>query len=135
MFFENLGDIAFTIPRNRKGEKPMEALGKYTVKETNEVVEYSFDYLVLEGENAQAKIDDAVSKLGAEKVATDIQRTLKVDSNNTAREKAKSANGHSTRVALTEEQKVENKAKRKANAELLQALVAKGLTLDDIENM
>jgi len=113
----------------------MNAEGKYSVKETGEVVNYDFDYLVLEGNTAQDKIDNAVEQLGADKVAKDIQRTLKTDANNTAREKAKAQNGHSARVALTEEQKAENKAERATNKAILDALKAKGLNLDDIVNL
>ena len=113
----------------------MNAQGKYSVKETGDIVEYSFDYQVLEGDTAQDKIDNAVEVLGADKVAKDIQRTLKNDANNTAREKAKAQNGHSARVALTEEQKAENKAERATNKAILDALKAKGLNLDDIVNL
>ena len=113
----------------------MNATGKYTVKETGEVVSYEFDYLVLEGNTGQEKIENAIETLGADKVSTDIQRTLKVDANNVAREKAKSANGHSTRQPLSEAEKAERKAERQANAELLKALKAKGLSLDDIANL
>ena len=112
----------------------MLATGKYTVKETGETVNYDFEYLVLEGANAQEKIDFAIETLSAGKVAQDIQRTLKVDANNTAREKAKSVNGHSARQPLTEEQKAEKKAERQANAELLKAIREKGLTLEDLLN-
>ena len=113
----------------------MNATGKYSVKETGEIVEYSFDYLVLEGDNAQEKIDNAIENLTAEKVAKDIQRTLKVDANNTAREKAKASNGHSARIALTEEQKQANKAERAGNKAILDALKARGLTLADIAKL
>ncbi len=113
----------------------MNAQGKYSVKDTGEVINYDFDYLVLEGENAQDKIDNAISVLGADKVAKDLQRTLKVDANNTAREKAKAVNGHSSRAVLTEEQKAENKAERASNKAILDALKAKGLTLEDIANL
>ena len=113
----------------------MEAQGKYSVKDTGEVVNYNFDYIVLEGDTAEAKIENAISELGASKVASDIQRTLKVDANNLAREKAKTANGHSTRPVMTEEEKAEAKAKRANNKAILDKLAEKGLTLADIENL
>jgi len=113
----------------------LKAQGKYTVKDTNEVINYDYEYLVLEGSNAQAKIDFAISELGESKVATDIQRTLKVDANNIAREKAKTLNGHSTRQPLTEEQKAENKAKRSQLAEIAKVMLAKGLSLEDIKSL
>lgn len=111
----------------------MEAQGKYTVKDTGEVVNYNFDYIVLEGDSAEAKIENAISELGVTKVASDIQRTLKVDANNLAREKAKTANGHSSRQPMSEEEKAEAKAKRADNKAILDKLVEKGLTLADIE--
>lgn len=113
----------------------MNASGKYKIKDTDEIISYDFDYLVLEGSNAQEKIDNAVSSLGADKVAKDIQRTLKVDANNLAREKAKTTNGHSTRPVMSEDDKLKAKTARKVNAEILEALKAKGLTLADIESM
>lgn len=113
----------------------MNAQGIYNVKESGEKVSYDFDYLVLQGDTAEAKIESAISELGADKVAGSLQRIIKVDANNTAREKAKVANGHSARQPMTEEQKATAKADRTANKEILEALKAKGLTLADIANL
>ena len=49
---------------------------------------------------------------------------VKVDANNTSREKAKSANGHSTRAVMSEEDKAQKKVERQANKQLLEALKA-----------
>lgn len=109
--------------------KILQAEGTYKVKDTGEEVKYSFDYTVIES------VEDCVELLGEDKTKSLLQRMLKVDSNNLAREKAKAANGHSTRAALSEEEKQERKAKRGADRELLAVLKAKGLSLSDIENL
>lgn len=109
--------------------KTIEAQGTYTVKDTGEEVTYSFEYAVIDS------IQDAVDSLGEDKVKSVIQRMLKVDANNTAREKAKAQNGHSTRPILSEEEKADRKAKRQADRQLLTLLKSKGLSLEDIENM
>jgi len=92
--------------------------GQYTVKETGESQSYEFTYRAFES------FEDAVETLGEAKILASVQRMEKVDANNTSREKAKSANGHSTRVVMTEEQKAEKKATRAADKGLLEALKA-----------
>ena len=92
--------------------------GNYTVKETGESVSYDFTY------NAFDNINDCIETLSEAKVLALVQRMVKVDANNTAREKAKSVNGHSTRAVMTEEQKAEKKAERAADKGLLEALKA-----------
>jgi len=102
-----------------KGSSIMEQLtssGKYTVKETGLMMDYSFEYPVFDS------IDDAMELLGEAKCLALVQRMVKVDANNTSREKAKTANGHSTRVVMTEEVKAEKKAERASNKKLLEAL-------------
>ena len=64
-------------------------------------------------------MQDAIDSTSEEKVFKLVQRMVKVDASNTAREEAKVANGDSTRVAMTEEQKAEAKAERVANKALL----------------
>ena len=98
--------------------KQIESSGKYTVKDTNEQVNYNFTYDVFES------IDDALESLGEAGCLKLIQRMVKVDANNTAREKAKSANGHSSKPVLSEEEKAKRKAQRQADKELLKALKA-----------
>ena len=92
--------------------------GNYTVKETGASVKYDFEF------EAYDSIDDAIESLGEVKCLALIQRMVKVDANNTSREKAKTANGHSTRVVMSEEQKAEKKAERAGNKALLEALKA-----------
>ena len=92
--------------------------GSYSVKETGETVNYNFSFTSYED------VESAVDELGEVKVLALINRMVKVDSGNTAREKAKTANGHSARVPQTEEQKAEKKAERIANKQLLEALKA-----------
>lgn len=115
--------------------KTIKASGVYTVKDTQEEVAYDFEYDVLEGTSAQDKINDAIELLGADKVSRDIQRMLKLDANNVAREKAKSINGHSIRIPMTEEAKAEAKLKRQQEKSLIDAIKAKGLTLEDINSL
>lgn len=109
--------------------KTIQAQGTYKVKDTGEEVVYDFEYTVID------TVQDAIDELGEDKVKSLVQRMLKVDSNNLARESAKAKNGHSTRPTLTEEQKQENKAKRQADKELLTLLKAKGLTVEQLKNM
>lgn len=103
--------------------------GQYTVKETGDIINYEFEFPVYDD------LADIADSIGDEVGTRTVNRQAKVDNNNVAREKAKSANGHSTRTPLTAEQKAENKATRQANSSLLDALKAKGLTLADIESM
>lgn len=107
--------------------KLIESSGKYTVKETGASVDYDFDY------QSFADIDDVLEVLGEAKVLALVQRMVKVDANNTAREKAKSANGHSTRVAMSEEEKAEKKATRSADKKLLEALKANPALLAELQ--
>jgi nicotinic acid phosphoribosyltransferase len=108
--------------------KNISAQGTYTAP-TGESITYDFDYPVIDS------VQDAVANLGEDKVKSLIQRMLKLDSNNPARESAKIANGHSTRKVMTEEQKSEAKAKRKADSELLAILKSKGLSAQDLLNL
>jgi hypothetical protein len=94
----------------------IQSSGKYTVKETGASVDYDFEFQAFDN------LDDAIETLGEAKVLALVQRMVKVDANNTAREKAKVVNGHSARAPMTEEEKAEKKAERQANSKLLAAL-------------
>ena len=98
--------------------KTIESSGKYTAKDTGDSISYDFTF------EAFDNIDDALQVLTEPKCLALIQRMVKVDANNTAREKAKSANGHSTRPVMSEEDKAKNKAERAENKALLEALRA-----------
>jgi hypothetical protein len=108
--------------------KMIEAQGTYKAP-TGEDIAYTFDYLVID------TIQDAINELGDDKVKSNIQRMLKLDANNIAREKAKTANGHSARKPMSEEDKAQAKAERQANKELLAILKSKGLTAKDLANL
>ena len=95
--------------------------GEYKSK-TGTKVQYEYEYSVLSPEQVSDLnvIFESAGKL--------VQRMLKVDANNTAREKAKSVNGDSTRTAMTEEEKAQAKVKRATQRELLKRLEEKGIT-------
>jgi hypothetical protein len=99
--------------------KMIESQGEYTVKATGAKVNYTFSFMAFDN------LQDAIATLGEAKAFEAIQRMVKVDANNTAREKAKSANGHSSVVKQTEEQKAKAKLARQADKVLLQAIKAK----------
>ena len=109
--------------------KTIDSQGTYKVKDTGEEVSYTFNYPSIES------VEDAVATLGEAKIKSLIQRMIKVDANNLSRESAKTANGHSTRAVLTEEQKAERKAQRQADRELLAIIKQKGLDVDAIRNI
>ena len=98
--------------------KVIEAQGEYKVKATGASMSYEFEYV------AYDNLQDAIDTLGEDKVFKTFQRQVKVDAGNTAREEAKVTNGHSTRVAMTEEQKAQAKAERQANKALLDKIKA-----------
>ena len=92
--------------------------GNYTVKETGASISYDYNYRVF------ADLDDAIEILGEAVCLKLIQRMEKVDANNTAREKAKTANGHSTRPVMSEAEKAEKKVARAEDKALLDAVKA-----------
>lgn len=92
--------------------KTLQGTGKYKAPDGSEV-NYEFEYEVFDS------VQDAVESLGEAETLKKIQRMVKVDSNNTARERAKTANGHSSRKPLTEEEKQARKAKRAEERALL----------------
>ena len=103
--------------------------GEYAVKETGEAVSYAFEFAVYDS------IADAETSLGKDKVLANLNRISKSDANNTAREKAKVVNGHSSRKPMSAEQKAESKAKRKSDKELLDIIKSKGLSIEDLRNV
>ena len=110
--------------------KIIESQGEYTVKATGAKVNYSFAFQAFDS------LADAVDVLGEAKAFEAIQRMVKVDANNTAREKAKSSNWHSSVVKQTEEQKARAKVQRQADKAILQALKAKGVSsIADLESL
>jgi len=108
--------------------KTIAASGTYTAPTGQDVV-YDFEYLVIDS------IQDCVDTLGEPKVKALLQAKLKVDANNVAREKARVENGHSTRPAMTEEDKAQAKAKRQVDKQLLDLLKSKGLSIADLLKM
>ena len=108
--------------------KLIQASGTYKSPQ-GEDVNYPFEYLVIDS------IDDAIAEIGEEKVKSNIQRMLKLDANNISREKAKIANGHSTRKPMSEEQKAQAKIERQANRDLLAMLKAKGITAETLASL
>lgn len=98
--------------------KTIQASGEYKVKSTGEAVAYTFEY------EAYENLQEAIDTLGEEKVFKLVQRMVKVDASNTAREGAKVENGHSTRKAMSEEEKAEAKQERATDRALLAKLKA-----------
>ena len=109
--------------------REIQAQGKYTHKESGQDYLYEFSYTAIDS------VEDAIASLGEDKVKSLIQRQVKVDANNTAREKEKAKNGHSSRQPMSEEDKASKKAERQSNKVLLDALKAKGITLEDLAGM
>lgn len=109
--------------------KTIKTEGTYTAPDKVTEVTYAFEYAQIDS------LQDAVDNLGAEKAQALIQRMLKVDANNTAREKARVENGHSLRKPMTEAEKAEAKAKRKEKDAVYAVLKARGLSLEDLENL
>ena len=101
--------------------KMIQSTGQYTAPD-GKAVAYSFEF------EQFSDLQDAIATLGNDGVLKAVQRMVKVDANNTTREKAKVANGHSARVAQTEEQKADAKAKRQSDKALLDAIKSQGVT-------
>ncbi len=108
--------------------KNIETQGSYK-SPNGQDVQYGFEYPSFDS------LQDAVATLGEGEALKAIQRMVKVDANNTAREKAKVKNGHSSRKPMTEEAKAEAKVERAKNKQLLDLLKAKGLSADDVEKL
>lgn len=98
--------------------KTITSVGEYKRKATGETVQYNFTYASFES------LDDAIETLGEDVVLKNVQRMVKIDASNTAREAAKVANGDATRKAMTEAEKAEAKVKRQADKALLEKIKA-----------
>ena len=96
----------------------VKAVGEYKRKATGEAIQFNFEY------PSFTDLQDAIDSTSEEKVFKLVQRMVKVDASNTAREEAKVANGDSTRVPMTEAQKAEAKASRQADKALLERVKA-----------
>ena len=99
--------------------------GSYTRKSTGEEMPYNFVFKVLED----------VGDIPKAEILALANRMLKVDANNTAREKSKVANGDSTARVLTAEEKAERKSQRQKDSNLLKVIKSKGLSLADLEDL
>ena len=108
----------YAVYNERVYMETIKAVGEYKRKSTGEAIQFDFEY------PSFVDLQDAIESTSEEKVFKLVQRMVKVDASNTAREEAKVANGDSTRVAMTEAQKAEAKAERVANKALLEKIKA-----------
>lgn len=106
---------------------------KYNVPEqfenAGEVITGSCEWIMYDN------LDEMVNALGEDKVYVLAKKADKVGTQNNARLKLMSSNGHSTREPLSEEEKAKRKTQRKADRELVRLLKEKGLTAKDIQEM
>ena len=102
--------------------KTLHDRGSYLSKKTGHEVSYSFEYAIADGSTPDSKLADLVASVGADKLVRNYERMSKLDANNTAREKAKSANGDSERKVMTVEEKQAKKVEREENKALLELL-------------
>ena len=105
--------------------KVITSTGEYLSKKSGEKVGYEFEYATF------SNLEDAISTLGEDVVLKNVQRMVKIDASNTAREAAKVANGDSVRAPLTEAEKAQRKQERQANSALLAKI--KALTAEQRE--
>ena len=96
----------------------IKAVGEYKRKATGEAIQFDFEY------PSFVDLQDAIDSTSEEKVFKLVQRMVKVDASNTAREDAKVKNGDSTRQPMSEAQKAEAKAERATNKALLAKIKA-----------
>ena len=109
--------------------KTIQTNGTYTAPNGQDV-SYQFEYPQFDS------LQDALASLGEPEILKLVQRMVKVDANNTTREKAKVANGHSSRKVQTEEEKAKAKADRQQAKSILDLLKAKGIkNLDDLKGL
>ena len=104
--------------------KKLQDSGNYINKADNSVINFSFDYPVYEDK----------SEVDSDSLLALANRMAKLDCRNKASLKAQADNGHNART-MSEEERAEAKAKRKVNQTLLDAIKAKGLSLEDIASM
>ena len=103
----------------------------YTIPNSNEKVNVPFEY-----PDFNSNFQDAVEYFGGQEGATKaLQQTAKEDCGNNSREKAKVANGHSTRPVMSEEAKAKAKAERQEISNLLKAARSKGISLADLKDL
>ena len=103
----------------------------YTVPNTSEKVSVPFEY-----PDFGSSFTEAVEYFGGEAGALKaLQQTAKEDCGNNSREKAKVANGHSTRPVMSEEAKAKSKAERQEISNLLKSARAKGISLADLKDL
>ena len=88
--------------------------GQYAVEDTGQVVTYPYEFRVFE-DKADIELEVLLSL---------ANRQEKVDCNNVAWAKARTANGHSTVRVLTPEEKEQRKAQRKEDGADLKAIKA-----------
>jgi hypothetical protein len=109
--------------------KSIQSQGEYKAPNGQQVA-YTFTY------EAFDSLQDAIAVLGEPEVLKQVQRMTKVDANNTAREKAKTANGHSSRKPMSEEEKAAAKVERASNKQLLEAIKAQGIgSVEDLKKI
>ena len=120
--------IEYEIPANMDGSQDI-VVGERVERDGGAFVEFEAEFVQYE------TIEEAVSKLGDKALAA-LNRMVKLDHTNPARENAKSANGHSKRPIMTAEQKEAAKIERKANKSFLDAAKAKalanGVSIEDL---
>ena len=93
--------------------KTITSSGNYVSKKTQKEVGFEFEY------SAFDSLQEAIDTLGEDKVLKDVQRMIKLDASNTARESAKVANGDSVRKVMSEDEKAQAKAQRAQDKALL----------------
>ena len=111
--------------------KQINTTTSYSIPNSNEKVSVPFSYPDFEG-----NFTDAVEYFGGNVGALKaLQQTAKEDSGNVEREKAKTANGHSTRPVMSEEAKAKAKAERQEISNLLKSAKAKGISLSELRDL
>ena len=111
--------------------KMIETSTGYTIPNSNEKVNVPFSYPDFQGSFASA-VEYFGGEAGALKA---LQQTAKEDCGNNSREKAKVANGHSTRPVMSEEAKAKAKAERQEISNLLKSARSKGISLADLKDL
>jgi len=122
--------------------RKVQAQGSYSIpKEFDNAgadVTFDFEYEIFDEGDIKIELISSsakdVYKTPAHALAT-LNQTRKEDCRNNANGSAKSKNGHSTRIALTPEEKEKRNLERKADRDLLKVLKSKGLSLKDLMNM
>jgi hypothetical protein len=115
--------------RNGLDMKTITSAGQYLSKKSGSNVNFEFEYTAFDS------LEEAIDNLGKDKVLKDLQRMVKLDASNTARESAKVANGDSTRKVMSEEEKAQAKAERASTKSVIDTMKAKakemGVSLEE----